>query len=266
MEQTEPPSRYEWKVGQLAGLTGVTVRALRYYDRTGLLRPDGQTAGGHRVYGPENVGRLYRILALRRLGFTLAEIKGLLDDPQWDLAAMVERHTAETERSIATATRLVTHLRAITGGLLRSRDLSPDALFTIMEDMNMPDTLTRSTTTLLVYDDLTAAHRYLVETFGLTAGQLECDADGRAVHGELFAGDQAIWLHPSGDGFRSPRKLGGVSSMTVVAVDNVDSHYAFAAEHGADLLNPPVDQPYGVREYGARDLEGHLWYFHSPID
>jgi uncharacterized glyoxalase superfamily protein PhnB len=135
-----------------------------------------------------------------------------------------------------------------------------------MEEMSMLDTPIRSTTTLLVYDDLPAAHTYLIDTFGLTAGSLERDPDGRAVHGELFAGDQWIWLHPSGNGCRSPRELGGVSSMIVIAVDDADAHYASTNEHGADILNAPVDQPYGVREYGARDLEGHLWYFHSSLD
>jgi MerR family transcriptional regulator, thiopeptide resistance regulator len=86
------------------------------------------------------------------------------------------------------------------------------------------------------------------------------------VHGELFAGDQSIWLHPTGNGYQSPRELGGVSSMIVLAVDDANAHYAYATEHGADILNAPVDQPYCVREYGARDLEGHLWYFHSPLD
>lgn len=86
------------------------------------------------------------------------------------------------------------------------------------------------------------------------------------MHGELFAVDQRIWLHPSGDGYRSPRDLEGVSSMTVIGVADADAHYVFAMEHGTDLLKPPADQPCGVREYGARDLEGHLWYFHSPLD
>lgn len=255
-----------WRVGQLADLTGVTVRALRHYDQTGLLRPAGQTAGGHRLYDRGNVLRLYRILALRRLRFTLAEIRALLDDPQWDLASMVARHAQETDRGIAAAARLSTHLRAIAGEIAASGDASPDTLFRIMEEMSMLDTPIRSTTTLLVYDDLPAAHKYLVDTFGLTAGCLERDPDGRAVHGELFAGDQSIWLHPSDNGYRSPRELGGVSSMIVIAVDDADAHYAYTKERGADILNAPVGQPYGVREYGARDLEGHLWYFHSPRD
>ncbi len=88
---------------------------------------------------------------------------------------------------------------------------------------------------------------------------------GRVVHGELFAGDQSIWLHPSGNGYLSPRELGGVSSMIVIAVDDADAHYAYTRELGADILNAPVDQPYGGREYGARDLEGHLWFFHIPL-
>ncbi|MFD4246996.1 MerR family transcriptional regulator [Streptomyces sp. NPDC058525] len=265
MERTRPDSGAAWRVGQLADLTGVTVRTLRHYDQTGLLRPSTQTAGGHRLYDHANVVRLYRILALRRLRFSLAEIRSLLDDPDWDLASMVARHAAETDRDLAAAARLSTHLRAINGEIARTGAASPEHLFSIMEEMTMLDTPIRSTTTLLVYDNLTDAHAYLTSTFGLTAGPLEVGPDGRAVHGELFAGDQAIWLHPSGDGYRSPRELGGVSSMVVIGVDDADAHYAYAVEHGAAILNAPVDQPYGVREYGTRDLEGHLWYFHSPL-
>jgi putative transposase len=51
-----------------------------------------------------------------------------------------------------------------------------------------------------------------------------------------------------------------------IGVEDADAHCAYAKEQGADLLKPPVDQHYGVREYGGRDLEGHLWYFHSPLD
>ena len=54
--------------------------------------------------------------------------------------------------------------------------------------------------------------------------------------------------------------------MVVISVEDADAHDAYATEHGADILKAPVDQPYRVREYGARDLGGHLWYFHSPLD
>jgi len=73
-------------------------------------------------------------------------------------------------------------------------------------------------------------------------------------------------LHPSGGDYRSPRSLGAVTSMTVVTVDDADEHYARSVQAGAEILKEPVDQAYGVREYGARDREGQLWYFHSPLE
>lgn len=59
-----------------------------------------------------------------------------------------------------------------------------------------------------------------------------------------------------------PANLDGLSATEQAFLDAID---AYAKKQGADLLKDPVDQPYGVREYGARDLEGHLWYFHGPL-
>ena len=42
-------------------------------------------------------------------------------------------------------------------------------------------------------------------------------------------------------------------------VDDVDAHHGHAAARGAEVVYEPVDQPYGYREYSARDLEGGLW-------
>jgi uncharacterized glyoxalase superfamily protein PhnB len=132
--------------------------------------------------------------------------------------------------------------------------------------MTMLDESVHSTTAILVYDDLAAAHDYLVRVYGLTPGNLNRLDDGSVVHGEVRAGDQVIWLHPAGDAYRSPRSLGAVTGMTVVAVDDADAHHKRSVAAGAAIIEDPVDQPYGVREYGARDLEGHLWFFHSPLD
>ena len=117
-----------------------------------------------------------------------------------------------------------------------------------------------------MYDDIAAAQDYLVRVYGLTGGELEHDASGRPIHGEVRAGDQVIWLHPAGTGYQSPRALGAASSMTVINVDDVDAHYARSVAAGADIVEEPVNQEYGVREYGARDPEGQLWYFHAELD
>ena len=65
------------KVGELAQKTGKTVRALRLYEERGLLRP-ARSEGGFRLYGPDQVARVYWISKLQDMGFSLAQIEGLI--------------------------------------------------------------------------------------------------------------------------------------------------------------------------------------------
>jgi uncharacterized glyoxalase superfamily protein PhnB len=53
-------------------------------------------------------------------------------------------------------------------------------------------------------------------------------------------------------------------SVDVRVVDDVDAHYGAHAA-GAEVEGEPVDQPYGVRSYGAFDAEGHQWWFVKPL-
>jgi MerR family transcriptional regulator, thiopeptide resistance regulator len=64
----------QWKVGELADATGLTVRTLHHFDEVGLLRPATRSQAGHRLYTADDVRRLYRIIALRHLGMPLREI------------------------------------------------------------------------------------------------------------------------------------------------------------------------------------------------
>ena len=255
-----------WKVGAVASASGLTVRALHHYDHIGLLCPSHRTSAGHRLYTADDVTRLYRISLLRRLGFPLAQIGHVLDDPKWDLRTTIERHLADTQRRAEIATRLRDRLSDMVTELGRQENPSPETLFGALEEMAMLDSAVHGTTSLLVYDDLAAAYEYLIRVFGLTPGELELNSGGDPVHGEVRAGEQLIWLHPQGDGYRSPKSLGGVTGMTVVVVDDVDAHYARSVAAGAVIVAEPVDQAYGVREYGAKDPEGQLWYFHSSLD
>jgi DNA-binding transcriptional MerR regulator len=63
---------------------GLTVRALRVYERHGLVRP-GRTLAGWRVYGPDQMAELHQVLALKRLGLTLGRIADLLKGRRVDL-------------------------------------------------------------------------------------------------------------------------------------------------------------------------------------
>jgi uncharacterized glyoxalase superfamily protein PhnB len=61
-------------------------------------------------------------------------------------------------------------------------------------------------------------------------------------------------------GGEPPRPLASTVSL-YVAIADPDDHYSRARAAGAKIVRELVDQPYGSREYSARDLEGNLWSF-----
>lgn len=79
-------------VGRVAAVSGVSVRALHHYDEIGLLRPEGRSAAGYRLYGDEDLLRLQEILVWRSAGFPLDEIAALLDDPDRDPGEALRTH------------------------------------------------------------------------------------------------------------------------------------------------------------------------------
>ena len=80
-----------YTIGELAGATGLTVRTLHHYDSIGLLRPSDRSPSGYRLYGSQDVERLYRILALRQLGFSLKDIDAALTAEWVDLRQAITR-------------------------------------------------------------------------------------------------------------------------------------------------------------------------------
>src|ERR1043166_3454686 len=66
-----------YSIGDLASEFAVSPRAIRLYEDQGLLRP--QRIGGNRVYNPRDRARLLLVLRGKRLGFSLADIKEMLD-------------------------------------------------------------------------------------------------------------------------------------------------------------------------------------------
>lgn len=119
---------------------------------------------------------------------------------------------------------------------------------------------------VLAYRDIAAAQAFLVNAFGFRAGRLDRDGNGNVVHGEVHHGDDVIWLHvvapDHGMNAANPKTE---SSGHTVHVDDVDAHFTQAKAAGATILSEPRDQEYGQREYGARDPDGHQWWFATPL-
>ena len=112
----ETTAERSYRIGELARVAGVTVRALHHYDSLGLLTPSQRTSGGHRLYDAADVERLYRLLALRDIGLPLEEIGELLDE-QDAVADTVRRHLARVEEQLHSLNALRTRLRRLLGAL-----------------------------------------------------------------------------------------------------------------------------------------------------
>jgi DNA-binding transcriptional MerR regulator len=80
-------------ISEVARLTGLTARALRFYEARGLIAPL-RTASGRRHFGPRQLERLHQIIALKRAGLSLAQIQRLTAGRPVDLKALV---TAQRE-------------------------------------------------------------------------------------------------------------------------------------------------------------------------
>ncbi|HIT68348.1 MAG TPA: MerR family transcriptional regulator, partial [Candidatus Aphodomonas merdavium] len=81
-------------VGEVAKRMGVTVRALQHYDREGILAPSAVSDGGRRLYTDKDIVKLHQILSLKRLGFSLDDIKNRLiplDSPMDVADALAEQ-------------------------------------------------------------------------------------------------------------------------------------------------------------------------------
>lgn len=86
-------------IGKLAKRVGVTVRTIRYYDQEGLLSPSAKGPQNQRLYTERNVEDLYRILVLKYLGMSLAEVKesGRDCDEPAAFGALVDRRLEDLE-------------------------------------------------------------------------------------------------------------------------------------------------------------------------
>lgn len=110
--------RDDLKIGDLARETGTKVVTVRYYEKIGLLPAPGRSAGNYRTYDAEAFGRLRFIRRCRDLGFTLDQVRELLD-----LASDVARPCAEVDEITAAhlteVERKITHLQALARELRR---------------------------------------------------------------------------------------------------------------------------------------------------
>jgi uncharacterized glyoxalase superfamily protein PhnB len=109
---------------------------------------------------------------------------------------------------------------------------------------------------VLAYEDVGTAIEWLCTRFGFTERWRA--GDHRA---QLNVGDGAIVVSAQ----HEPPQPAPSRHSILVRFEDVDRHHDHARQHGARILTPPTDHPYGERQYSVEDLGGHQWTFSQSI-
>lgn len=106
-------------IGQASKASGISSKAIRYYERIGLLPQAGRTNGGYRDYGPDDIHRLRFVRRARDLGFSFERVRELLklwSDQKGSRAkvrALALAHVGELEAHAAELKGLIKTLRRL---------------------------------------------------------------------------------------------------------------------------------------------------------
>ena len=117
-------------IDEVARRTGLTSRALRFYEGRGLLRPL-RTASGRRCYGPAELERIHRITILKRAGFTLAEIARLIGGAR--IEPTLRTQLAEAEKRLGETQAAITALRTALSRIERGEPLDTATLCSLIQ-------------------------------------------------------------------------------------------------------------------------------------
>lgn len=114
-----PPAR-SLSPSQAASGLGVSVKALRLYERRGLIAP-GRSPAGWRVYGPAEMARAAEIVSLRALGLSLAQVARVLGGDPRDLEAGLAAHEARLQAQAQQIAGTLSRVRRIRSDLVQGR-------------------------------------------------------------------------------------------------------------------------------------------------
>ncbi|TNJ60174.1 MerR family transcriptional regulator [Paenibacillus hemerocallicola] len=126
-----------WKVGDLAKMTGLTVRTLRFYDQIGLFSPSGQTESGHRLYSESDLSRLQQILSLKELGLSLEEVKSALTGGQISPLEIVNLQIGRIKEQIKLQQNLLEQLGHVSKLMQGKAQLTFEDFTSLLQAMKM---------------------------------------------------------------------------------------------------------------------------------
>jgi uncharacterized glyoxalase superfamily protein PhnB len=114
---------------------------------------------------------------------------------------------------------------------------------------------------VLVYPDVRAAVTFLTAAFGF----VERTRIGESHRAQLAVGEDGAVIIADVGGDRRAPESGGATHVVRVRVADVDDEFARARDHGAVVLEAPVDREYGERDCTLVDLAGHRWQLAEAV-
>ncbi|MFD1175834.1 MerR family transcriptional regulator [Paenibacillus puldeungensis] len=130
-------------VGEVAKKMGVTVRTLQYYDEEGLLSPSCESEGGRRLYTDKDVIKLYQILSLKHLGFSLDDIKNRLTslDTPADVADALTEQAATIREKLETLSEALKEMETLKAEVLQMQSVDFKKYADIIINLQMKNEL-----------------------------------------------------------------------------------------------------------------------------
>jgi len=114
------------QIGEVADRVGLSLRTVRYYEEMGLLPPADRTEGGFRLFSDDQIERLLLIKQMKPLGFTVQEIRALLDahDVLGDTNADADARVAAAQAISRFAAMAAERVAALRQQLSRAEDFA----------------------------------------------------------------------------------------------------------------------------------------------
>ena len=100
------------KIKEVIELSGLSRRTLQYYDDTGLM-DNRRTAENYRLYGDEDMQRLWEIILYKEMGFQLDEIRKLLNSEERDINGLLKSKVASIEQEISDLQRILDFIEKV---------------------------------------------------------------------------------------------------------------------------------------------------------
>jgi DNA-binding transcriptional MerR regulator len=169
---------------ECARLTGITVKALRVYERSGLIKP-ARSANGYRIYGQKELVRLNAIATLKSVGLTLAQIRDAFETSSPRLSRILQMQLDEWRARRAAAEKAMVVVESALMRVSARETLSIEELCQLIRSIEMSNVL--QVTRTLINEALTPEEERAWSTYYATLSPEET-----ALHREHFETSRTI--------------------------------------------------------------------------